>query len=341
MKKFLIFTLSLVFMFIVFSACDKNQLKTENNATPTSESQSDSQNKEIPVFNGFYYQEIGSKVILTGYNRPDDFAGDVLEIPSEINEKPVIGIGYKYHSNYTLFNIDGIHEIIIPDSVTYIGEDTFLLKPELQKVRGGNGVKEVGYSAFSNDANLAEVEFLDTVEWFHSSAFNETGLLKEHLAELRLSKQMDEKSFVLDMDFQQERFDENHCGPYTIASQGENISILSLYGSHLPYSKVILPESIDDKAVVCVGEHGSPQNVIFGVDFVEAAELVVPDSVVIIGTNALSNETVKTVSGGSSVKVIANNAFKDCKELVSVSFYKTAPFKSVNAFDGCEKFVAD
>lgn len=71
-----------------------------------------------------------------------------------------------------------LQRVIIPDSVTKIGDYAFAVCPMLNCVSLGNGVQIIGNGAFSSCAALKEIEFphsLERIEW--SAFFNCTSLI--------------------------------------------------------------------------------------------------------------------------------------------------------------------
>lgn len=56
-----------------------------------------------------------------------EYYGDAetLEIPSEIDGKLVTGIGYNYYNGYAFGNCKSLKNVIIPNSVTSIGQYAF------------------------------------------------------------------------------------------------------------------------------------------------------------------------------------------------------------------------
>ena len=85
------------------------------------------------------YEVVDEKATITGYNG----TGGNVFIPSEINDKPVIVIGYEAFKNCT-----SITGVTIPDSVKVIEEGAFEDCSYLTTVRIGNGVESIGSRAF-------------------------------------------------------------------------------------------------------------------------------------------------------------------------------------------------
>ena len=147
---------------------DDNSTSSNNNSAST---------KEL-IYNStdaFDYSEVDGGIIITYFKNYDYTEYDKIYIPSEIDGKKVIGIG-------ALKNIDtyygkvfsaifGNCEVIIPDTVTYIGGKAFQDAKGLVKLSGGKNVKTIGEYAFMNCENLQEITFINNVTNVSDNAF--------------------------------------------------------------------------------------------------------------------------------------------------------------------------
>ncbi|MDR1664728.1 MAG: leucine-rich repeat protein, partial [Clostridiales bacterium] len=102
-------------------------------------------------------------ITITGY------AGDSvnLVIPGEIDGKTVTEIGMR------AFYMDDYVSVTIPDSVTYIGQEAFMLCDDMTSLNLGNGLKAIGFSAFQSCYALNNVIIPDSVDEICSRAFKE------------------------------------------------------------------------------------------------------------------------------------------------------------------------
>lgn len=96
----------------------------------------------------FSYYTVSGGIELYQY---DGYEGmtEVLEIPSEINGRTVVGIGDSF-----LTMDDSIREVILPDTLTYLGQSAFNSCSALTTLRIPAGVTSIGKFAFTNDNAL-------------------------------------------------------------------------------------------------------------------------------------------------------------------------------------------
>lgn len=193
MKKILVLAISLIFMFS-FTACKENDdLNTE--PTDTSSSLTDSNNEDISDTSGsiemgstvanneddnilvcsspseFYYEDFEDGVIINLFPNYNQIEYDKIIIPSEIDGKKVVGIG-SVEQKYNVFGaIYGDCEVVIPDTVRYIGDYAFRFSYGLVRVSGGENCETIGSSAFMGCENLKEVTFIDNVVNVAEDAF--------------------------------------------------------------------------------------------------------------------------------------------------------------------------
>jgi len=94
----------------------------------------------------FTYAESEGTITITGYSCPEGGA----VIPSLIDNKPVVGIGYE-----AFFNCSGLTSITIPSTVTTIAERAFYGCTGLTGVAIPSSVSTIGHHAFYGCTGLA------------------------------------------------------------------------------------------------------------------------------------------------------------------------------------------
>ena len=185
MKKILIVTAALLLLF-GFSACSQEPAEAdpsqtiENNTggvAEASESESAQGTGEENICDStdfFEYEEYEDGIIITQFHNPQQLEFDKIIVPSEIDGKPVVGIGRVDSQMYVMSAIFGDCEVVIPDTVRYIGHSVFFYADGLTSVTGGANVSQICDFAFAYCENLTEVSFLDQVETVADSAFLES-----------------------------------------------------------------------------------------------------------------------------------------------------------------------
>lgn len=102
-----------------------------------------------------------------------------MVIPSKIDGKAVTGIGDGTHRFYILNNdsegLPKITSIVIPESVTNIGDKAFCGYTDITSVTIPNGVKRIGNSAFVG-TGITEIAIPDSVTFIGDHAFCSTSL---------------------------------------------------------------------------------------------------------------------------------------------------------------------
>lgn len=79
---------------------------------------------------------------------PDNLT-DTFVIPSEINGKPVVSIARYFSVDYCLENTKRVERIVIPDTVTSIGEGAFIYCGTLKEITIPASVTSIGNNAFA------------------------------------------------------------------------------------------------------------------------------------------------------------------------------------------------
>lgn len=123
------------------------------------------------VYQGMKYETIDSGVIITGYT------GDlpaVLKIPAEINGIPVTGF-----AQFAFTQCDKLTEVIMPDSITSFGMQTFWGCKNLEKVTLPSKLKNVYEAAFAQCTSLKSITIPDGCETIGNLVFSGCTALSE------------------------------------------------------------------------------------------------------------------------------------------------------------------
>lgn len=94
----------------------------------------------------YTYAEYEDTITITGYSCPEGIA----VIPSLIDNKPVVGIGYE-----AFLNCAGLTSVTIPSTVTLIAQRAFYGCSGLTNVAIPSSVSKIGHHAFYGCTGLA------------------------------------------------------------------------------------------------------------------------------------------------------------------------------------------
>ena len=163
--------------------------------------------ERVPVSTGTTTVRVGTGTTQLEYRAFDDdtveitncdneVAGD-LEIPAEIDGKPVTSIGDSAFSvcsgltkitipngvtsigDYAFSDCSGLAEVTIPDSVTSIRDGAFSNCSGLTEITIPDSVTSIGDNAFSNCSGLTEITIPDSVTSIGDGAFSNCSGLTE------------------------------------------------------------------------------------------------------------------------------------------------------------------
>lgn len=110
----------------------------------------------IDTADGFKFGLENGKYVLYSYNGTED----TITLPESINGNP-----------YEIYRFAGGKNIIIPDTITSIGDEAFIWNESIVSVTIGNGVTSIGKSAFYGCKNLVSVIIDDGVISIGERAF--------------------------------------------------------------------------------------------------------------------------------------------------------------------------
>ncbi|WP_277290288.1 leucine-rich repeat domain-containing protein, partial [Ruminococcus callidus] len=140
--------------------------------------------ERVPVGTGTTTVRVGTGTTQLEYQAFDDDTVEItdcdneaageLEIPAEIDGKPVTSIGDGAFSVCS-----GLTKITIPNGVTSIGDYAFSDCSGLTKITIPNGVTSIRDGAFSNCSGLTEITIPDSVTSIGDNAFSDCSGLTE------------------------------------------------------------------------------------------------------------------------------------------------------------------
>ena len=105
---------------------------------------------------------------------------EIAVIPSKVNDIPVIAIGYRF----SVFDFNSaVKQIVIPDTVQYIGNNAFRYCANLTDLTLPSGIKYIGAWPFDGCPGLKEIRITADMQVNVQSLFGATGLKKVILDE--------------------------------------------------------------------------------------------------------------------------------------------------------------
>lgn len=247
----------------------------------------------------------------------------VARIPSEINGLPVRYIwkmgeyrrpdepssGYKNKKTKKIIVPDGVisiagmgyfagcpnvEEVVLPDSVSTIYEETFDWCRKLKSIRMSKGLKEIGKAAFSGCYNLKTIQLPDGLEKIDGSAFYGCGLRKITIPD-SVTK-IGKDAFA-------------ECVFLTKIKLSDSISVIETGTmSHCPRLKeLILPKNLKRIGVEAIIGTG-------------IEKLTIPKNVTVIDYGALAgNRKLKKITIKSKkIKIFGKKAFHNCAPQVVI-----------------------
>ncbi len=260
------------------------------------------------------YEVFEDYVEITGVN-PEESS---IEIPREIEGKPVTKIGYRAFANSYM------REVTLPDTITEIGAGAFLDCLFLKKIVIPDGVSEIKYQTFRGCTLLREVYIPKSVTFIDDEAFYRCSSLKV-LSELSKDLYKIGESAFLD------------CHSLEgISVDSGNLTFTSKDGVlYTQDGKYLYLYPAGKK-----GEFKIPNEVkVIGEDAFEFSvieEIVIPESVESVNGNAFHLSKLKSVVFEGKAN-IGDCAFLQCENLEKVVIYDAFANLGENVFDMCEK----
>ena len=323
----------------------------------------------IVPFDRFMYTESNGTITITGLSDRSDSSNTDVVIPELIDGKPVVMIG-----DYA-FNDSHLTSIVLPDSVTTIGNGTFTTCADLETVVLGNSVTIIGKAAFALCGRLTAISLPDSLLNIEPAAFayclsltsviipasvisigNDVFLGCEELGAIQVDAgnrfffSMDGVLFSKDktalLRYPMRKTGDSYAIPGSVTRLGarafENCRLVSV---EIPDSIQVVEEEAFGHCVLLLSIE-FPDSVLKIGDFVcfscTALESVsISDTVSIIGDRAFDGcEQLTSVILGCSVEIIGESAFERCNSLGSIILPASVAFIGKEAFNNCRKLVS-
>ena len=149
-------------------------VKNSNKGTSNTkvETKTSNKGKTYDSTEAYKYVEVSGGIAIIDFENLDFVEYDKVIIPEKIDGKTVVGIGDLNKSFLVFQALYGSKcEVVIPDTVKYIGESAFQSAYGMIKISGGKNCKTIGKYAFMNCENLSEITFIDNVTDVADNAF--------------------------------------------------------------------------------------------------------------------------------------------------------------------------
>ena len=207
--------------------------------------------------------------------------------------------------------MSGLSSVILPDSVTSIGDTAFRNCSNLTSINIPYGVTSIETNTFTGCSSLTEITIPDSVTLIGESAF-------EGCSNLTSVTIPDSVTTIGSSAF-------NGCSnlaSVTIPDSVATISSHAFYGCGL--RSVTIPDSVKEIGGSAFGYCGSLTSV------------TIPDGVTTIGSYAFRHcSSLESVTIGKNVTSIADYAFWYCGKLTSVIILDSVTSIAYNAFNNC------
>ncbi|MCM1184857.1 MAG: leucine-rich repeat protein, partial [Roseburia sp.] len=299
----------------------------------------------------FRYKAYSDYVVITEYRGNDD----EVEIPSEINGKPVTEIGewaFRHCSNLmsviipsgvteigrgAFHNCSSLTSVEIPDSVTEIGEGAFRYCGSLTSIEIPNSVTKIGEEAFYNCTGLTSMEIPESVTEIGEKAFAGcTGLTSVTIPE---HTTVAEDAFEDCPNVTITRagsaaaadLEETPASSFEYGMKNNGVIITKYIGSE---TEVVIPREIDGYPVVRLADHAFW-------DCYTVTSIIIPESVTEIGESEFEAcSALASVTIPSGVTSIPRWAFTRCNSLTSVTLPEGVTSIGRAAFSYCDNLTS-
>lgn len=232
------------------------------------------------------YEVSDDHIVITGCSAKEIS----VVIPAEIEGLPVTIINSTSFAQHKL-----IKKIVIPDSVTLIGNHAFL-ESGLTSVKMSRSVTFIASGAFKKCTELIDITFPDALQKIGPDAFCGCKSLARVVLPASL-KELDDTSIF------------SHCTALTSVTFRSGVEVIPnfTFFCDSALTEVILPDTLKEIRMSAFNKCTALE------------KITLPDSLKTIGINAFSEcISLKEITIPASVTLIKEYAFSDCSSLESV-----------------------
>ena len=231
-------------------------------------------------------------------------------IPSEIEGHKVVSIGTG------AFKDSNVKNIVVPNSVTSIGNSAFYGCSSLTQIEIPTSVTSIGDDAFHNCSSLSQIEIPSSVTSIGRAAFSGCSNLT-----IWCDPDSAAEKYAIENNIPYLYFESSTPEPSTSPNPTETTSPSSfeanvsedgtaeINGHTGEATDIVIPSEIDGHKVTSIGTSAFKNSKLISV--------VIPDSVTSIGSEAFAGSaSLTSVTIPASVTEIAEDAFVGCEQLV-------------------------
>ncbi|BCN28913.1 leucine-rich repeat domain-containing protein [Anaeromicropila herbilytica] len=253
--------------------------------------------------------------VLVKYNG----SGGAVSIPSTVKS-----IGKE------AFASSDITSVNIPNSVTYIGENSFMSCPKLKKIVIPSSVQKIDIQAFCNDKNLEQVQINNKEIVMDRDVFEGTKWLKNHTEEYVILNgnliHYNGTDSLIEIPNQVRVI----CGGVFTLTELKKVTIpesVKIIGSNAFDGQTKLMSVIMNNSVEKIGDYAFYQ-------CESLKNIKLPTSLITIGDQAFYDAGLTSITLPESVKKVGFSSFAGCEKLIEVNIPKSVKNIAEDAFRG-------
>ncbi|NCZ53125.1 MAG: fibronectin type III domain-containing protein, partial [Verrucomicrobia bacterium] len=288
----------------------------------------------------FNYTTTGGKVTITGYKG----TSTVVMIPPTISGNPVTAITQV--SSATAFSLKSIRTLFLPDGLIEIGDSTFKNCTGLTSLSLPESLTKIGASAFEGCAGLTSLKLVKSVTDLGGSSFKNCTGLSSVFFERSTPPTVGSGAFTGTAAGASGYYYAGYSGWSTTSSLGgltmvarstaegdffsSNVGgFVTITGYRGAGTFVMIPPTIGGVAVTAIGEGA------FWEIGPRVTDVLVPDSVTLIGNNAFRSQALLTsIYLPSGLITLGDSAFQGCGALTSIIIPNSVITIGASAFFG-------
>ena len=206
-----------------------------------------------------------------------------------------------------------ITEIVIPETVTSIGNNAFRSCAQLENIEIPNEVTGIGYGAFENCSQLSEVKLSETLTTIGNRAFADCPSLGEIVFPETLTS----------------------IGVYGFGNTGLKEVVLpsnlTTLGNNVFENSSVLESVFIPASLTSVGYYG-----IFA-DSPNLKSVIFEEGITAIPENILAESSITEIAIPETVTSIGNNAFRSCMQLENIEIPNEVTGIGYGAFENCSQ----